>query len=68
MRGVLGVLDASYLQQGSLDSEDLHGVSAGEDLQGVGCFAHSLNFLVDLCPHLETTVNIIMEIFKAKKK
>lgn len=67
MCGVLRVLGVPYLQQGSLDSQDLHGVSAGEDLQGVRCFAHCLNLLVDLCPHLEKRVNIITETFKAKK-
>lgn len=66
MCGVLRVLGVPYLQQGSLDSQDLHGVSAGEDLQGVRCFAHRLNLLVDLCPHLETAANIIWRHLKLK--
>lgn len=66
MCSVLRVRRVPYLQQGSLDSQDLHGVSAGEDLQGVRCFAHCLNLLVDLCPHLETTVNIKWRYLKLK--
>lgn len=42
-----------HLQQGSLDSQDLHGISTGEDLQRVSCFADCLDVLVDLIPHLK---------------
>lgn len=46
-----------HLQQGSLDSQDLHGISTGQDLQRVGCFADCLDVLVDFIPHL--TVNSV---------
>lgn len=46
------MFDIPHLQQGSLDAQNLHGISTSKDLQRVSCLAHCLNFLVDLCAHL----------------
>lgn len=63
------VYDVPHLQQGSLDSQNLHGVSAGKDLQRVSCLTHCLDFLVNLCSNLTVwrKVHIHFFVFSTNK-
>lgn len=52
-----------YLQQRSLDTQVLHSVCAGQDLQRIRHFSDSLNLFIGLSAHLveEQVVDVVGE-------